>query len=218
MGGKVIYSSPVQSSGKSPIQGGTPVVPEAQGGGSELPSVPEAGDQTSLLRSATLTVNVPADASVFVNGAKTKSVGSERTYVSRGLQSGFDYTYEIRAEVQRNGKTIDETKVVSLRAGQNSQLTFDLKAQASVATTLKLHVPKDAKVILAGNETSSSGALREFTTTKLASGKTWKTYTVRVTVNRDGETLAQEKTIELKAGSSEELVFDFDAPQVAAAR
>ena len=95
--GKAIYSSPVQSGGKHYS------APASEG--SVVPTTPEAPatEQTSTSSEATLTVNVPSDARVFVNGAKTTSVGSQRSYVSRGLQAGFNYTYEVRAEVERNG-------------------------------------------------------------------------------------------------------------------
>jgi uncharacterized protein (TIGR03000 family) len=98
-------------------------------------------------------------------------------------------------------------------------VNFDLAAaQAVPATTVKVLVPADAKVYLAGNETSSTGDAREFTTTKLAAGQSWDNYTVRVTVDRDGKTLTREKTITLRAGDDQELSFDFDTPQVASVR
>jgi uncharacterized protein (TIGR03000 family) len=215
-GGAVYYSSPVQG-GKvygSPVEGGTIVIPDAGGAGELTP--PDPGDQAGVRSSATLTVNVPQDAKIFVNGVQTKSLGAERSYVSRGLQRGLNYTYEVRAEVERDGKKIEETKVVSMRAGQNSQLAFDLKS-AAMTTLLTVHVPEAAKVSLAGNETKSTGAVREFKTTKLAAGETWDSYTVSVSIEREGEMLTQEKTITLKAGDSRELSFDFDSPQVAAA-
>ncbi len=43
--------------------------------------------------SAMLTVSVPADARVFVNGHATTSTGETRTYISRNLRPGATYTY-----------------------------------------------------------------------------------------------------------------------------
>ena len=60
--------------------------------------------------------------------------------------------------------------------------------------------------------------VREFKTGKLAAGESWDNYTIRVTLDRDGETLTKEKTITLKSGESQELSFEFDAPQIASAR
>lgn len=209
----MIYSSPVQSNGKNysaPMQEGT-VVPET-------PPAPAATEQTSAATEATLTVNVPGDARVFVNGVQTKSVGSERSYVSRGLQSGLNYTYEVRAEVERNGKLVEETKMVSLTAGRTARVAFALEAsEAAPSTTLTLNVPADAKVFLAGSETTSSGEVREFTTTKLAAGQAWENYTIRVTFEQDGQTISREKTITLAAGDNQVVSFEPEAQLVASA-
>ena len=160
---------------------------------------------------------MPENAKVYVNGVRTSSTGSERSYVSRGLQQGFNYTYEVRAEIERDGETVEETKTVSMRAGSANRLAFDLPSVPQ--TSLTLNVPAEAKVFLAGSETKSSGPVREFTTTKLATGESWDNYTILVTLNGpDAEPRSQEKTIVLKSGDTQELSFDFETPQVAAAR
>gem|GEM_PF-6476857 len=46
-----------------------------------------------------LTVHVPADAEVYINGDPTRSTGSRREYVSFGLEPGKLYRYEIKALV-----------------------------------------------------------------------------------------------------------------------
>ncbi|MEO8497267.1 MAG: TIGR03000 domain-containing protein, partial [Planctomycetota bacterium] len=221
-GGGVMYSSPIQSgkgydspvqSGKyysAPIEGGT-VVPET-------PPAPAGNEQTSSASEATLTVNVPNDARVYVNGVQTKSVGPERSYVSRGLQNGFNYTYEVRAEVEREGKMVEETKMVSLTAGRTARVAFDFQAsEVAPSTTLTLNVPADAKVFLAGSETTSSGEVREFTTTKLAAGQSWDNYTIRVTFEQDGQTISREKTITLSAGDSQVVSFETEGQLIASA-
>ena len=78
-----------------------------------------------------------------------------------------------------------------------------------------MNVPADAKVFLAGKETTTKGPVREFATTKLASGDAWKDYTVRVEIERGGRTLTKEETVSVAAGESRELIFNFDAPEVA---
>lgn len=213
----MIYSSPIQHGvQKGGVQKGAVIEGPADPAPADPPPV---GDQASLTGDATLTVSVPEDARIFVNGASTTSTGSDRSYVSRGLQRGLNYTYEVRAEIEREGKTVEETKIVSLRAGQTSRLSFNLTAsQAAPTTTVKLFVPEKAKVFLAGHETNSTGTVREFTTTRLAAGQSWDGYTIRVTLDQDGNTVSREKTITLRAGENQELSFDFDAPQVASVR
>jgi uncharacterized protein (TIGR03000 family) len=209
-GGGVQYGEPSIVPDATP-QNPTPAVPPAPG--QDLPT-PEK--QTSLtVDSALLTVNLPRDAKVLVNGIPTRSTGDMRRYVSRNLNPGFNYTYEVTAEAMVNGKPVTQTKTVHLRAGDQVQLAFDLQSQESIETALTLHVPSDAKVLLAGNETRGSGPVRTFRTTKLDGGKTWARYTVQVTVLRGGENLTKEKTITLRAGDQTELTFDFDADKVA---
>jgi uncharacterized protein (TIGR03000 family) len=161
---------------------------------------------------AMINVNVPADAKVFVNGAATTSMGAQRQFVSRGLTAGNRYTYEVRAEMERNGETVTETKSVTLAMGEQAQLAFNFdKTEAPVAkgektkTKLTLRVPADAKVYLSGRETSSTGEVREFSTSKLAPGAEWNDYTVKVVANVDGQEITKEETITLIGGEDREL-------------
>jgi uncharacterized protein (TIGR03000 family) len=170
--------------------------------------------------SAMLSVNVPADAKVFVNDRETTSTGEHREYISRDLQPGARYSYTVRAEFTRDGKPVTEQKTVQLTAGTNSALDFTGAAQVQTAkeadtrTTLIIRLPADAKLFLAGKEMKAAGAVREFSTTRLAAGGEWNTYQVRAEF--DGE--VREQSVTLKAGETRELSMNFDAPKVADAR
>lgn len=74
--------------------------------------------------SGLLTVYVPYDAKVFINGLQTRSQGSRRQYVSYGLLPGYRYKYEIRVEIVREGKILEESKVVYLTAGAKEAVAF----------------------------------------------------------------------------------------------
>lgn len=89
------------------------------------------------------------------------------------------------------------------------------EAEPATTTTLKLNVPSDAKVTLAGVPTKQTGAEREFATHRLASGQTWSNYNVHVEVTRDGKTYSQDRTILLTGGKSQELSFDLGGMQLA---
>jgi uncharacterized protein (TIGR03000 family) len=213
-GGSYYYAPEVQIEGKAiPVDPSTapalPVDPAA-------PPVP--GTQETSIRRADgmLAVNVPQDAKIYVNGSATSSTGTDRQYVSRDLDRGFNYTYEVKAEVVRDGKTIEQVKTVNLRAGQTAELAFDFPAAASLETALTVHVPADAKVYLAGNPTSAKGETRVFRTTGLSTGKAWDDYTVRVEFEQDGQIVKQERTITLRAGEAQELSFTDEAEKVAA--
>jgi uncharacterized protein (TIGR03000 family) len=180
--------------------------------------------------SVALTIDVPANAKVFINGRATSSTGNNRRFISRGLQPGYSYAYEVRAELNVAGEPKTYTKVVKLQAGQTADVAFSFNPQEDaedlvlndaagepLVTTLKVNVPADAKVYLAGHETTSTGEVREFSTTKLDGDKAWKAYPVRVEYQRDGRTLTREQVVTIEAGQSKEVTFDFDAPEVAQA-
>ena len=210
-GGSYFYA-PVEVEGKPIDPSVVPMNPPAPG-----TPAPEGTKETSIQRAdGTLAVEVPDDAKIFVNGMATTSTGAARQYVSRDLQTGFNYTYEVKAEVVRDGKTVEQVKTINLRAGQTAELAFDFPAANAVETALTVNVPADAKVYLAGNLTKASGEKRVFRTTGLASGKAWDSYVVRVEFEQDGQTVTQEKTIALKAGDSQELTFPSEVEKVAA--
>jgi uncharacterized protein (TIGR03000 family) len=237
MGGVVVETAPAAGVPASP----PPAHPSDMPADGNLPPIPGADadmpDDTApaapvdngagLYRrptSATLTVRVPADARVFVNGLATTSTGSVRRYVSNGLRDGYNYTYSIRAEIVRDGQTITETQAVKLQAGDAPSVEFAMNAANAepianqpVRTSVTLNVPADAKVYLSGNETQGTGAVRTFSTTKLAAGQVWGNYVVRVEVQRNGRTLGKEETIAINGGETRELTIDVDAPQVARA-
>ena len=173
--------------------------------------------------STTLVVTVPADARITMNGRETTSTGSQRRFVSRGLESGKMYQYEIHAQVDRNGEILEKTKLVRVQAGKVSTVAFDFRAESTqqasqsevTCTTLTVHVPDDAKVSLADNDTSLTGPVRVFTTTQLQTDQQWNDYVVRVTMHHDGQTTSREKSITLVGGKSVDVTFDFETTQLA---
>lgn len=177
----------------------------------------------SVATSAILTVRVPSDANVYVNGHKTASRGSVRQYISRGLEKGQSYRYEVKAEFVRNGKTIQKTEEVRLLGGQAISVAFraknsDRQMAEKVRTQLKLIVPENAKVMLAGREMKASGSEREFSTYRLASGEVWTGYEVRVLLDVDGKVIERKQVIRLAAGDKKELNFDFSEQPAQIAR
>lgn len=161
---------------------------------------------------------MPQEAQIYVNGHLTTSTGLERSYVSRNLVAGRPYIYKVHAQIERDGQMIEETLTAELRAGQTTELAFNFDQPQAAETTLKLQVPENAKVYLAGEETASTGPTRIFATDSLPAGQTWADYQIRVTIQRDGRAQSKVQTITLKSGDSRDLTFDFDAPQVAATR
>jgi uncharacterized protein (TIGR03000 family) len=215
--GDVLYSAPTVAPDNQQVAP-TPAAPD-QGQPTPAEPTPGAEKQTGLpLNGALLNVSVPANARVLVNGIATRSTGELRRYVSRNLTPGFSYTYEVTAEAMINGQTVSQSKTVQLRAGEEAAVAFNMAADQPVETALTLHVPTDAKVFLAGNETSGEGSVRTFRTTKLNGSREWSQYVVRVSVLRGGQEVTKQESITLHAGDQAEMTFDFDADKVADAR
>jgi uncharacterized protein (TIGR03000 family) len=114
-----------------------PVVPPAGGSTPATPSTapatpltPTTSQEPSQETSGLLTIWVPAEAKVTINGLATRSTGSKRQYVSFGLKPGFSYKYEVRAQIVRDGQLVEEARTVSLTAGQRSAVAFGFNKPA----------------------------------------------------------------------------------------
>lgn len=179
---------------------------------------------------ALLTVAVPSDdAEVTVNGHATTSEGSIRQFMSRGLKTGYLYTYVVNVKYTLNGKDVVDSKSVKLRPGDTEQLVFEPSEDAQpeatdqvsiqkvdvLETVVELRVPVNADVILAGNPTKGYGEVRTFRTKHLKAGESWKNYTVSVTAMVDGRSVTKQRSVDVHAGDQAKLDFDFEDGTVA---
>jgi uncharacterized protein (TIGR03000 family) len=198
----------------------------------------ESARPSSETDEAILNVIVPEGAVVTVNDHETESEGETRKFMSRGLKKGYVYTYVVKATYDRDGEPKTETKSVKLRPGDVELVSFqdsnvsedstDVVAKSTkadenlvgkstddgepedVVTVVRLTVPATAEVTLAGNPTAGGGRIRTFRTKQLKAGQKWTDYTVAVTVVVDGTPVTKTKTIDVDAGSTNEIVFEFD--------
>lgn len=81
---------------------------------------------------ATVVVELPADAKLFLNGDAVPLTSARRTFQTPELQAGKTYAYTFRAEVVREGKTLTDSKRVVFQAGGMVQVDFqELTARAA---------------------------------------------------------------------------------------
>lgn len=80
-----------------------------------------------------LSLDVPEDARVYVDGTLTKTTGKHREYACSGLRPGQSYAYQVRVVVTRNGKELSDTQVVRFRAGQTRDLAFNFGLHPAAA-------------------------------------------------------------------------------------
>lgn len=66
---------------------------------------------------ARLTVELPADATLYVDGVLTKGEGNTRNFHTPDLPAGQTFYYELKAEVTVDGKTLTDSKRVLIKAG-----------------------------------------------------------------------------------------------------
>jgi len=70
-------------------------------------------------------VRLPTEfATVWFGGSKTNQSGAVREFVSPALEPGGDYVYEIRARWRESGGIVDQTRQVTVRAGQRVVVNF----------------------------------------------------------------------------------------------
>ncbi len=70
-------------------------------------------------------MEVPADAKLFVDGFETKSATTVRSFTTPELEAGQDYFYVLKIETIRDGKTVTESKQVTVRAGEETRASFN---------------------------------------------------------------------------------------------
>jgi uncharacterized protein (TIGR03000 family) len=78
-------------------------------------------------------VNVPDDrARVWVQGQLMQGAGKQRVFLVPPLEPGFNYAYEIRARWGNDPQSVDETRTVPIRVGQEVIVDFSRPALKSV--------------------------------------------------------------------------------------
>jgi uncharacterized protein (TIGR03000 family) len=239
MGATTAYeSSVIESSyssdsplGKTIIDGGTSEESTSESSSLETETNTDSSSHESAKPAvetdvAMLTVAVPGDAKVTINGHPTSSDGTVRQFKSRGLKEGYAYTYVVNVTYNNiEGQAKSESKSVKLRSGDVARVEFEAPKPVEpvapqpipedIVTVVRLHVPADAKVSLAGNATNGSGTIRTFRTKQLKPGQQWAGYTVRVTTLKSGQPATKQRTVDVVAGSTTELTFNFDEDSIA---
>lgn len=110
-------------------------MPAAPGKPAEKISKPKAPEdkESALPASATIVVSLPAAAKLMVDDVATTSTSSSRTFVSPELEAGKEFSYTLTAQIINEGTPVALTKVVTVRAGVETRVSFDFSV-ASVAS------------------------------------------------------------------------------------
>jgi len=93
-----------------------------------MPAAPAADDYAygnTASDAVEMILKVPAKADVWFNGKKTDPQTKEvRHFASQALEPGWDYFYEIRVRWTENGRPVEQSRRITVRAGD--RLTLNL--------------------------------------------------------------------------------------------
>jgi uncharacterized protein (TIGR03000 family) len=84
---------------------------------------------------ALINVQVPPDAQVWFDDVNTSQRGMERVFRSPPLQQGQDYSYEVKARWNENGKDVERTRKVRIHAGERVFVNFRANEEGVGAPT-----------------------------------------------------------------------------------
>jgi uncharacterized protein (TIGR03000 family) len=165
---------------------------------------------------ATVTVHLPADAKLYVDGKVVDLTSSTRTFSTPDIEKGREYFYDLKAEWTRDGKVVSDSQRVVLQAGKVSNVEFKestttsnkevtpVKQQDSPAK-VTVRLPADAKLYIDGQLCPLTSDVRTFNTPKLTAGKNYS-YTLEVV--RDGGKKSDSRKVKIEAGKSVEVDFN----------
>jgi len=79
-----------------------------------------------------LSLRVPANAEVLIDGSKTSQTGAVRDFVTPPLETGREFSYDIKARWTANGQPVERERHVTFHAGDRLMVNM-MTAQANNA-------------------------------------------------------------------------------------
>jgi uncharacterized protein (TIGR03000 family) len=73
---------------------------------------------------AEIRLRVPSDATVWVDGDRTRQTGPSRDFVTPTLKPGTTYSYQVKARWMEDGKPVEQTRKVKVRANETTNVDF----------------------------------------------------------------------------------------------
>jgi len=77
---------------------------------------------------ATIVVNLPAEAKLIIGSQATTSTSQRRVFTSPELTPGKSYEYVLKAEIVRNGQPVSWEEKVIVEAGKSAEVTLTAPA------------------------------------------------------------------------------------------
>jgi len=86
-------------------------------------------------------IRVPENAQIWVDGQKTAQTGAFREFVSPPLESGQQYSYDIKAQWTENGQEVVRDRKVTFHAGDRLMVNLTTAQPNKAAATSQPPVP-----------------------------------------------------------------------------
>lgn len=156
--------------------------------------------------SAKVEVQMPDDAVLYIDGQRTPLTSTSRVFATPTLAPNQNYYYTLKAEALRDGKVVEETRRVVVRAGSVAQVELRNLEQVVTETTavaaaarITVRLPEEAKLFVDGQACPLTSTPRSFDTPKLEAGRKFY-YTLKAEMVRDGQTMVQSQRVVIEAG------------------
>jgi uncharacterized protein (TIGR03000 family) len=171
---------------------------------------------------ATIVVELPADATLYVDNQRATVDSSRRTIVTPDLEAGKDYFYTLKGEVVRDGKKVEKSKRIVFRAGQEvvvklDELNSTTERAAARTSRVTVRLPEDARLYVDGTVCPLTSGTRSFETPALEPGRSYY-YTLKAEVTRDGQPRSESKRVMVQAGTQVDVSFGGLTPVITAQR
>lgn len=186
--------------------GGVVIVHAAPAKPPEKKPEKKADKQTAGPNQATIVVELPEDARLYVDGQFADLPSATRSFVTPKLEAGRSYAYTLKAEVVRGGRTLTHEERVIFQAGDTARMRFDEAAFGAAPARVTVRLPEDAKLFVDGVACPLTSATRSFDTPKLEAGRKF-TYTLRAELVRDGQKITENQKVLLEAGKQVNVEF-----------
>ena len=112
---------------------GYPGYPGYYGWAANVPSGSSAPVSTAQPASARVVVNLPPDARFFIGDRAWSLDAATHAFKTPPLSPNFRHEYTLRAEVTRNGRTVSQSKLVTVLAGKETVVEFGQFPAAELA-------------------------------------------------------------------------------------
>ncbi|MBL8800160.1 MAG: TIGR03000 domain-containing protein [Planctomycetia bacterium] len=108
----------------APAMAAAPVAPQAFVAQQVARPAPAAVQPAAAKVASQITVRLPENARLYVNDDQCTLTSETRSFQTPQLKSDKEYSYTLRAEVVRDGRTVSEVKRVTFKGGEQVDVQF----------------------------------------------------------------------------------------------